>query len=163
VRITTDTFAGGIAEVSTRSSTVAEAKDALAAIAAEADELQHAVGGSITDAVAGWLAPQYALAARDQLDGLQGEARMRLLRAFVQDWALLRQGDQTAEGLRIDRERLAIEERNSEGRWKRKAIVGSEVLFAYVKQHPKAKAAFDALVDEVRHPFDPTEQGPLRP
>jgi len=78
-----------------------EAKAALLAIAAEADELKRAVGGSITEAVAGWLAPQYALAAREQLADLEGADRFKLLRAFVQDWALLRHGDQTAERLRL--------------------------------------------------------------
>jgi hypothetical protein len=91
-----------------------EAKAALLAIAAEADELKNAVGGSITEAVAGWLAPQYALAAREQLVELEGADRLKLLRAFVQDWALLRHGDQTAERLRIDRERLELEKAKSE-------------------------------------------------
>src|SRR5437660_11203329 len=72
-----------------KGSALAEAKAALVAMAAEADELQRIVGGSITDAVAGWLAPQYALAAREQLAELEGESRLKLLRAFVQDWALL--------------------------------------------------------------------------
>jgi hypothetical protein len=39
-------------------SALAEAKAALVTIAAEANELKHAVGGSITEAVAGWLGPQ---------------------------------------------------------------------------------------------------------
>ena len=43
--------------------------------------------------------PQYALAARKQLAALKGEDRLKLLRAFVHDWALLRHGDQTAERL----------------------------------------------------------------
>ena len=42
---------------SASASSLAEAKAALVAMAAEADELQQAVGGSITDAVAGWLGP----------------------------------------------------------------------------------------------------------
>ncbi len=141
-----------------RDSTFAETKTALVAMTVEAAELEEAVGGSITDAVAGWLAPKYALAAREQLAALEGEDRLKLLRAFVHDWALLRGGDQTAERLRIEREWLALEKRNSEGRWKRKTIVGLETLLAYVKHHPKAQAAFDTLAEQVRHPFDPTEQ-----
>jgi hypothetical protein len=139
-----------------------EAKAALVAIAAEADELKHAVGGSITDAVAGWLAPQYALAAREQLAELKGESRLKLLRAFVQDWALLRHGDQTAERLRIEREWLAVASRDADLKWKRKIIIGLEALHTYMKHHPEAQAAFDAFVDQVRHPFDPSEQEPIR-
>ena len=146
---------------STHDSAVAEAKAALVAMTAEANELQQAVGGSITDAVAGWLAPQYALAARAQLAELKGESRLKLLRAFVQDWALLRQGDQTAERLQIEWKRLALEERDSLGKYKRKMVLGLEALHTYMKQHPKAKAAFEAFVDQVRHPFHPDEQGPM--
>ena len=114
-----------------KDSAFAEAKAALVAMAAEADELQQAVGGSITDAVAGWLAPQYALAAREQLAELKGEGRLKLLRAFVQDWALLRHGDQTAERLRIERERLEVASRDADLKWKRKIIIGLETLMRY--------------------------------
>jgi hypothetical protein len=143
-------------------SALAEAKATLVAIAAEADELKHAVGGSITEVVAGWLAPQYALAAREQLVELQGADRLKLLRAFVQDWALLRHGDQTAERLEIERERLAVSSRDADSKWKRKIIIGVETLHAYIKHHPEAQAAFDALAEQVRHPFDPREQDPIR-
>ena len=144
-------------------SSLSETKAALVAMAAEAHELQQAVGGgSVTDAVAGWLAPQYALAAREQLGGLKGEDRLKLLRAFVQDWSLLRQGDQTAERLQIERERLAMEERDSLGKYKREMIVGLKAMHTYIKHHPEAEAAFDAFVDQVRHPFDASEQGPVR-
>jgi O-glycosyl hydrolase len=104
----------------------AEAKAALGAIAAEADELKRTVGGSITDVVAAWLGPQYALAAREQFVKLQGADRFKLLRAFVQDWALLRHGDQTAERLQLEREWLAVASRDADLKWKRKIIVGLE-------------------------------------
>jgi len=136
---------------------LAEAKAALVAMAAEADELQQIVGGSITDAVAGWLAPQYALAAREQLAELEGESRLKLLRAFVQDWTLLRHGDQTAERLRIEREWLAVASRGADLKWKRKIIVGLETLKAYADEHPEADAALAELARQVRHPFDPAE------
>jgi hypothetical protein len=145
-----------------KGSTFAAAKAALVAIAAEADELKRTVGGSITDAVAGWLGPQYALAAREQLADLEGADRFKLLRAFVHDWALLRHGDQTAERLRIEREWLAVSSRDADLKWKRKIIIGLETLHTYVKHHPEAEAAFDALAEQVRHPFDPREQEPIR-
>ena len=140
-----------------KDSAFAEAKAAIVGMAAEANELQRAVGCSITDAVAGWLAPQYALAAREQLAKLKGEDRLKLLRAFVQDWALLRHGDQTAERLQIDRERLAVASRHAHLKWKRKIIIGLETLTRYVDKHPEAKAAMAELRRQVRHPFDPTE------
>jgi hypothetical protein len=140
----------------------AGAKAALLAIVAEADQLKHAVGGSITEAVAGWLGPQYALAARQQLAELKGADRLKLLHAFVQDWALLRHGDQTAERLRIEREWLALAFQDAESKWKRKITIGLETLLTYVKRYPEAQAAFDALADQVRHPFDPSEQEPIR-
>jgi hypothetical protein len=143
-----------------KDSAVAEAKAALVAMAVEAVELQQAVGGSVTDAVAGWLAPRYALAAREQLAELKGESRVKVLRAFVQDWALLRHGDQTAERLQIERERLAVASRDAESKWKRKVIIGLETLKVYVDKHPEAKAALDELRRQVRHPFDPTERDP---
>jgi hypothetical protein len=135
-----------------------EAKAALVAMAVEAVELQQAVGGSVTDAVAGWLAPQYALAAREQLAELEGESRLKLLHAFVQDWALLRHGDQTAERLRIEREWLEVASRNANIKWKRKIIIGLDALYTYMKQHPKAQAAFEAFSEQVCHPWDPEEK-----
>lgn len=138
----------------------AETKAALVAMAAEAAEMEEAVGGSVTGAVAGWLASHYAQAARGQLAGLEGGARLKLLRTLAQDWALLRKGDQTAERLQIERERLAMDERNSLEKWKRKTITALEALHTYAKHHPKAKAAFEALAEEVRHPFDPSEKVP---
>lgn len=112
----------------------------------------------MTGAVAGWLASHYAQAARGQLAGLEGGARLKLLRTLAQDWALLRKGDQTAERLQIERERLVLAERDSLGKWKRKIIVGLETLLTYLEHHPKAKAAFDALLEQVRHPYDPGEE-----
>jgi len=140
-----------------KDSTLEEVKTALVAMAVEANELQQVVGGSITDAVAGWLAPQYALAAREQLAELEGESRLKLLHAFVQDWALLRHGDQTAERLRIERERLAVTSRDADLKWKRKIVIGLETLMRYADKHPKAKAAMDELRRQVRNPFDPRE------
>lgn len=140
---------------------------ALVVMAAEAEEAKQAVGGSVTDAVAGWLASRYAQAAREQLAGLEGEARLKLLRTLAQDWALLRKGDQTAERLEIERERLLVEqerlalaERYGFLKFKRMTVLGLETLHAYVKGKPKAEAALDALFELVRHPFDASEQTP---
>jgi hypothetical protein len=132
-----------------KDSAFAEAKTAIVAMAAEANELQQAVGGSITEVVAGWLAPQYAVAAREQLAELKGERLLKLLRAFVQDWALLRHGDQTAERLRIERERLAVASRDVDLKWKPKIIIGLEMLAGFADKHPEAKAAMAELFREI--------------
>ena len=50
--------------MSAANSNVAEVKAMLTDMAAEAQDLKQAAGGSVTDSVAGWLAPQYALVAR---------------------------------------------------------------------------------------------------
>ena len=84
----------------------AEIRTMLAAMAAEARELQSAAGGSVTDAVATWLAPQYLLAAQEKLAGTEGERRFEVLRTFVHDWAMLRRGDHSATRLQLDREEL---------------------------------------------------------
>ena len=84
----------------------AEVRAMLTAMVTEAQELKQAAGGSVTDAVAAWLAPQYLLAARQQLSATEDANRLAMLRTFVQDWALLRRGDHTAARLQLDREEL---------------------------------------------------------
>jgi hypothetical protein len=145
--------------VKRKHSALAEARTALIAMAVEGVILEQAVGGgSITEAVAGWLAPQYAVAMRKQLAGLEGEDHLKLLHAFVQDWALLRHGDQTAERLRIERERLEVASRDANMKWKRKIIIAMDALNTYMKKHPEAQATFAKLAEQVRHPFDPDEK-----
>ena len=95
-------------------SNLAGTKSLLLGMMAEARELKQAAGGSVTDAVAGWLAPQYFLAAREKLDGAEGARRWEILRLFAQDWATLRRGDHSAARLQLDRERLAFERKCAE-------------------------------------------------
>ena len=94
--------------MSTADSSLSEAKAVLQGMAAEAEELKQALGSSITDAVAGWLAQQYALAARERLAGAEGDGRLEILRGFVQDWALLRRGDHSAARLQLERDELDL-------------------------------------------------------
>ena len=135
-------------------STLAEAKSVLRSMAAEADELKLALGGSVTDALADWLASQYALTARERLDGAKGTERWEILRGFVQDWAALRRGEQNAEWLRLEREHLQLLARDADLKWKKKIITGLETLQKHVDRHPKAKTAFEAFAEQVRGPFD---------
>lgn len=87
-------------------SNLAAAKTMLAEMVAEAQALKATAGGSVTDAVAAWLAPQYLLAAREKLSAVDGAGRLEVLRTFLHDWSLLRRGDHTAARLQLDREEL---------------------------------------------------------
>lgn len=84
----------------------AEALQVLRQMVAEAQALKEAAGGSVADAVAAWLAPQYLLAAREKLDAASEAGRFEVLRMFMHDWALLRRGDHAAARLQLDREEL---------------------------------------------------------
>lgn len=92
--------------MNTANSNLAETKSLLLGMMAEARELKQAADGSVTDAVAGWLAPQYLLAAREKLSAADGAGRLELLRTFLHDWSLLRRGDHSAARLQLDREEL---------------------------------------------------------
>ena len=124
---------------------LAETKSLLLAMVAEGNDLKRTAGGSITDAVAGWLAPQYLVAAREKLSATTGSGRFEVLRTFVQDWAMLRHGDHTAERLHIERERLKLAKRDSRKKWETKIQAGLDELKAEIKHNQKARDAFDAL------------------
>ena len=94
------------------SSNLADAKTMLAEMVAEAQELKTIAGGSVTDAVAAWLAPQYLLAAREKLSASDGTGRLEVLRTFLHDWTLLRRGDHSAARLQLDREELEWQRAN---------------------------------------------------
>lgn len=81
---------------------------------AEAKELNQAAGGSVTDAVTGWLAPQFLLAACKKLDTADETARFEVLRMFGRDWSLLRRGDHSAARLQLEREVLDLERANGQ-------------------------------------------------
>lgn len=86
----------------------------LSEMVAEAQELKAAAGGSVTDAVAAWLAPQYLLAARQKLDAIEGSGRLEVLQTILHDWTLLRRGDHSAARLQLDREELEWQRTNSQ-------------------------------------------------
>jgi len=98
--------------MSAPNSNLAETKSLLLAMVAEADELKLVAGGSVTDAVAAWLAPQYLLAAREKISATADAGRLELLRVIVQDWTLLRRGDHSAARLQLDREELEWQRAN---------------------------------------------------
>ncbi len=63
---------------------------------------------SLTDSLAHWIAARFALATRTVAEA-QGEEGWRLLRDLCHDLVELRRGDHSAERLRLDRERIAME------------------------------------------------------
>ena len=114
-----------------------ETIDTLRGMVAEAKELQAAVGGSVTDAVAGWLAPQYLLAAQSRLADANGNARFGVLRTVVQDWAMLRRGDHMAE-------------RDAQKKWEPKLEAGIDELGQFIHNNPEALAIYHQLSRLVR-------------
>ena len=96
-----------------RDSKLADARQLLREMVAEAQDLKQAAGGSVTDAVAVWLAPQYLLAAREKLTASAEAGRFEVLRTFLHDWAMLRRGDHSAARLQLDREELDWQRANT--------------------------------------------------
>lgn len=94
-------------------SSMADAKKLLREMVAEAQDMKSAAGGSVTDAVAAWLAPQYLVAAREKLTATDGHGRFEVLRIFMQDWAMLRRGDHSAAKLQLEREQLDWQRANT--------------------------------------------------
>ena len=121
--------------MSISNSDLAETKKLLVGMAKEAADLRQAMGGSITDAVAAWLASQYFSAAHEKLAGTEGARRWEILRAFVQDWAALRRGDHSAARLQLDREELDWQRANSQSQkekefreWLQRPEIRQEIL-----------------------------------
>ncbi len=143
-------------------SNLAETKSLLQNMVAEANDLKRTAGGSVTDAVAGWLAPQYLLAAREKLTATDGTRRFEVLRTFVQDWAMLRHGDHTAERLHIERERLKLAKRDTKQKWETKIQAGLDLLKKEIKHNPQTKAAWQRLYDLVMPDIKSKEEKEFR-
>ncbi len=135
--------------MSTPGSDLAEIKALLAGMVAEADDLKRTAGVPITDAVAGWLGSQYLVAARQKLTTTGEAGRFEVLRTFLQDWALLRHGDHTAERLHIERERLKLAKRDTRKKWETKIQAGLDELNKEIKHNPETKAAWKKLYELV--------------
>lgn len=96
--------AGGFVEWQTRQETLAQARE----LAAEANEIETATDGRLTDHLATVLAARYACA----LSGWNGEVteefrrQLRALRGLCQDIVELRRGDHSGARLQLERERL---------------------------------------------------------
>ena len=111
VPITTATFAGGIGERAQFQS----GRDQIAAAGNDGGSPGVETGRRrFRDRCRGRLAgSEYLLASREKLADAHGVARFEVLRAFVQDWSLLRRGDHSAARLQLDREELDWQRANS--------------------------------------------------
>ncbi len=139
-----------------------ELKQTLREMATEAQELKAAAGGSVTDAVADWLAPQYLLAARAKLTSAAGAGRFEVLRTFLHDWAMLRHGDHTAERLHIERERLKLAKRDAKQKSETRIEAGLNALAELIKHNPKLVAAYKTLSEQVRAEEKPQKEKEFR-
>lgn len=83
-----------------------EALAMIQTITADTDALQAASPDPLTDKLALWLVARYAIAAKS----LKGTTDWPRLRELCFDLVLLRKGDHSAARLKLERERLAVEQ-----------------------------------------------------
>ncbi len=100
--------------VNASGSGLAETQRLVRAMVGDARELEVAANGCVTDGIAGWLAGHYAATAHENLAEADGRRRWEVLRAFVQDWAVLRRGDHEAARLQLERKELEWQRANSQ-------------------------------------------------
>ena len=142
-----------------------DALEQLPQVVTEAAELNGKVNGKLTDPLAVWLtahliAAVRRLAAADMTDA----ARWKLLHEACADLVALRRGDQNAEELALDRERLLYLRDDLSQRYKRRLVAGLEAVAAFAeKAPPQVKAAWTAILDQVRTPMDDVEGAPDGP
>lgn len=144
-------------------------QEALAAsrrMAEEVGEFTNLETEPLTERLAAWLAVRYVAESRRLRESTgDPEQDWQRLRDFSSDVAALRRGDQNAERLRIERERLVLEYKwlmqakdDSHLRWKRKFTMAMEAFQELVNhKNEKAKAAFKAFAAAVSSPFDSLE------
>jgi hypothetical protein len=81
------------------------AVDLVKRVTADADELQPGATEPLTEKLAPWLAARYFVATKG-LSAKDGGVDWKLLRELCNDVVALRRGDQNAQWLRLERERL---------------------------------------------------------
>jgi len=89
-----------------------EARTMMEGMAVEAADLKEAAQGSVTETVAGWLAPAYAVAARHKIDELAGDNKLAALQGLMHDWVKLRRSEIAVERLQLRREELEWQRTN---------------------------------------------------
>ena len=89
-----------------------EAKGLFGEMATEAADLKKAAHGSVTETVAGWLTPAYAVAAHHKIGELAGDDRLAALQGLMHDWVKLRRSDIAIARLQLRREELEWQRTN---------------------------------------------------
>ena len=133
--------AGGYRDWQTRQ----EALEMVRSLAEEAGDLKKAAAKEpLTESQALWVAARYAVAAKKMAaEGMDGEAHWKLLRAFCSDIVALRQGDHSAENLKIERKRLELEEKEYELKLRNKAELGLAAVGDEIRGHRDIRALFE--------------------
>ena len=126
-----------------------EALEMVRSLAEEAGELKKAAKEEpLTEALALWVASRYAVAAKKlAAEGMDGEAHWKLLRAFCSDIVALRQGDHSAENLKLERKRLKLAEKEYETKLENKIDLGLKTLAKEIRAKPNVLQAFEQFCE----------------
>jgi len=126
-----------------------EALEMVRSLAEEAGELKKAAKEEpLTEALALWVASRYAVAAKKlAAEGMDGEAHWKLLRAFCSDIVALRQGDHSAENLKLERKRLELAEKEYETKLENKIDLGLKTLAKEIRAKPNVLQAFEQFCE----------------
>ena len=126
-----------------------EALEMVRSLAEEAGDLKKAAAEEpLTEALALWVAARYAVAAKKMAaEGVDGEAHWKLLRAFCSDIVALRQGDHSAENLKLERKRLKLAEKEYELKFKNKLELGIDTMLTEIRGRPDVMALFKPFRD----------------
>src|SRR5208283_2992773 len=127
----------------------------LVAMSEDVDAASRMLAKPLSGQLAAWAATQYVLQSRRlRQNSADPEKTWKQLREFSNDVALLRRGDQRAEWLSLERDKLALAERDHLMKYKKKLTLGLEAFQAKVRGNPKAAKAYAALAREMQGPFD---------
>src|SRR5208337_5470440 len=132
----------------------------LVAMSEDVDAASRMLAKPLSGQLAAWAATQYVLQSRRlRQNSADPEKTWKQLREFSNDVALLRCGDQRAEWLSLERDKLALAERDHLMKYKKKLTLGLEAFQAQVRGNPKAAKAYAALAREMQGPFDDLPDG----
>ena len=126
-----------------------EALEMVRSLTEDAGDLKKATAKEpLTESLALWVAARYAVAAKKlAAEGVDNEAHWKLLRAFCSDIVALRQGDHSAENLKIERKRLALAKKEYELKFKDKVELGLATMLSEIRGRPDVMALFKPFRD----------------
>ncbi len=157
--------AGGFAEWQARQQTLDQARE----LAADADEINTATDGRLTDHLATVLAVRYASALAGWNGGITDEFRrkLRALRGLCQDIVELRRGDHSGARLKMEQERLEREREKTEEeiiahfeRWLKNPEVRDKVCQNYVTPEERERRLREIFGRPPKAPEPPEPAAP---